>query len=107
MCVSSSASPFISIVMKLWMLELGVHSQVVDVVDTFTNKIQVFYMIHLFQALVSLAKNIFETTEVVRDVVKRIMMQAQELLDCERCTVYLVDTDADENMVYSFTFPYF
>ena len=27
------------------------------------------------------------------------MMQAQELLDCERCFVYLVDTEADENQV--------
>ena len=51
----------------------------------------------------SLAKNIFETTEVVRDVVKRIMMQAQELLDCERCIVYLVDTEVDESQVSPFS----
>eukprot|EP00794_Sanderia_malayensis_P005382 gene5382-6055_t len=47
------------------------------------------------QALLSLARNIFETTEVVADVVKRIMQQAQELLECERCTVYLTEQQAD------------
>lgn len=39
----------------------------------------------------SLAKNIFEDTECLETIVRRIMRQAQDLLQCERCTVYILN----------------
>ena len=46
--------------------------------------------------LLNLAKNIFEDTECLETVVRRIMTQAQELLECERCTVYIVDRSLED-----------
>lgn len=62
------------------------------------------------QALLSLAKNIFEDTECLETVVRRIMTQAQELLECERCTVYIIDRnveeeeDEEDNIIFSRVF---
>ena len=41
-----------------------------------------------------MARNIFEDTEQLDTVVRRIMTQAEEVLPCERCTVYILDREA-------------
>jgi len=60
------------------------------------------------QVLLNLAKNIFEDTEHLDTVVRRIMTQAQDLLQCERCTVYLlkqnVPKDDQETIQFSHVF---
>ena len=42
--------------------------------------------------LLNLAKGIFEEQANLDNLVKKIMKESQELLKCERCNVYLVDT---------------
>ena len=54
--------------------------------------------------LLNLARNIFEDTECLDTVVRRIMSQAQELLQCERCTVYILDTNINEEEEESVNF---
>ncbi|XP_065649582.1 cGMP-specific 3',5'-cyclic phosphodiesterase isoform X2 [Hydra vulgaris] len=43
------------------------------------------------QVLLNLAKGIFEDTEHLDVVVRRIMTQVQDMLKCERCTVYIIN----------------
>ena len=38
-----------------------------------------------------MARNIFEDTECLDTVVRRIMTHAQDLIACQRCTVYITD----------------
>lgn len=45
------------------------------------------------QTLLNLAKNIFEDTECLGTVVRRIMTQAVDIMHCERCTVYIINRD--------------
>lgn len=46
---------------------------------------------HSFQLLLNLAKSIFEEQTNLERLVSKIMKEAQELLKCERCLVYLRD----------------
>ena len=54
--------------------------------------------------LLNLARNIFEDTECLDTVVRRIMTHAQDLLHCQRCTVYIIDKtvtdDSDDVYIY-------
>ncbi|XP_074599710.1 cGMP-specific 3',5'-cyclic phosphodiesterase-like isoform X2 [Brevipalpus obovatus] len=45
------------------------------------------------QLLLSLARSIFEETSSLESLINKIMMKAQGLLQCEKCRVYLIDTD--------------
>lgn len=49
------------------------------------------------QILLNLAKNIFEDTECLETVVRRIMTQAIDLMCCERCTVYILNRDLSKD----------
>ena len=48
------------------------------------------------QLLLSLARSIFEETSSLDRLINKIMIKAQELLQCEKCRVYLVDTERQE-----------
>ncbi|KAK9879966.1 hypothetical protein WA026_008477 [Henosepilachna vigintioctopunctata] len=48
------------------------------------------------QILLNLARSIFEEQNNLECLVTKIMKQAQDLLNCERCTVYLMDLDLGE-----------
>ena len=41
--------------------------------------------------LLSLARGIFEEQQNLDKLVERIMLEAQDMLKCERCSVYLVE----------------
>ena len=41
--------------------------------------------------LLSLARGIFEEQSDLEKLVQKIMLEAQDLLKCEKCSVYLVD----------------
>ena len=43
------------------------------------------------QGLLGLARGIFEDTTSLSVMIKKIMLQAQELIPCEMCRVLLVD----------------
>lgn len=47
------------------------------------------------QVLLQLAKRIFEEQTSLDKVVHNIMSESQELLNCERCSVSLVDTSVE------------
>ena len=47
------------------------------------------------QVLLQLAKRIFEEQTSLDTVVHNIMSESQELLNCERCSVSLVDTSVE------------
>ena len=44
-----------------------------------------------FQVLLDLARTIFEEQSTLHNIVQKIMMITQTLLQCERCSVLLVD----------------
>ncbi|GIY06970.1 cGMP-specific 3',5'-cyclic phosphodiesterase [Caerostris darwini] len=48
------------------------------------------------QLLLSLAKSIFEETSSLDRLINKIMVKAEELLQCEKCRVYLVDTEQED-----------
>nr|XP_042906908.1 cGMP-specific 3',5'-cyclic phosphodiesterase [Parasteatoda tepidariorum] len=50
------------------------------------------------QLLLSLAKSIFEETSSLDRLINKIMVKAEELLQCEKCRVYLVDTEHDDQI---------
>ncbi|KFM65357.1 cGMP-specific 3',5'-cyclic phosphodiesterase, partial [Stegodyphus mimosarum] len=52
------------------------------------------------QLLLSLAKSIFEETSSLDRLINKIMVKAEELLQCEKCRVYLVDTEHDDQLIY-------
>jgi len=63
------------------------------------------------QVLLNLARNIFEDTECLDTVVRRIMTHAQDLILCQRCTVYIIDKtkseeseDGENRVVFSSVF---
>jgi len=61
------------------------------------------------QVLLNLARNIFEDTECLDTVVRRIMTHAQDLIACQRCTVYITDRiqsdeSEDNSIVFSSVF---
>ena len=47
-----------------------------------------------FQLLLSLAKSLFQEQMSLEGLVSTIIKQAKEMLNCERCTVYLLDLKA-------------
>lgn len=50
------------------------------------------------QILLNLARSIFEEQNNLECLVTKIMTEARELLNCERCSVYLVDLDCCESV---------
>jgi len=48
------------------------------------------------QVLLDLARMVFEEQSSIEQVVYRIMLHTQSLLDCERCQVLLIDSDKDD-----------
>ena len=48
------------------------------------------------QVLLDLARMVFEEQSSIEEVVYRIMLHTQSLLDCERCQVLLIDNVADD-----------
>ncbi|XP_055949647.1 cGMP-specific 3',5'-cyclic phosphodiesterase-like isoform X3 [Argiope bruennichi] len=48
------------------------------------------------QLLLSLAKSIFEETSSLDRLINKIMVKVEELLQCEKCRVYLVDTEQED-----------
>ncbi|KAG8200040.1 hypothetical protein JTE90_001898 [Oedothorax gibbosus] len=48
------------------------------------------------QLLLSLAKSIFEETSSLDRLINKIMVKAEELLQCEKCRVYLLDTEEED-----------
>lgn len=56
-----------------------------------------FIVCDLFsQILLNLARSIFEEQNNLECLVTKIMTEAQDLLKCERCAVYLLDLDCCE-----------
>lgn len=53
----------------------------------------------LFQVLLDLARTIFEEQSTLHNIVQKIMMITQTLLQCERCSVLLVDPTSKVSMV--------
>lgn len=49
----------------------------------------------IFQLLLNLARGVFEEQQNLEKLVQKIMLDAQELLQCERCSVYLIDDTMD------------
>lgn len=49
-----------------------------------------------FQILLNLARSIFEEQNNLECLVTKIMREAQDLLKCERCAVYLMDLNCCE-----------
>ncbi|XP_053406737.1 cGMP-specific 3',5'-cyclic phosphodiesterase-like isoform X2 [Mercenaria mercenaria] len=45
--------------------------------------------------LLNLARGVFEEQQNLENLVQKIMLDAQELLQCERCSVYLIDDTID------------
>ena len=45
------------------------------------------------QVLLQLARGLFEDTTSLEVVVRKIMVESQELVPCERCTVMLIDQE--------------
>ena len=56
--------------------------------------------IFLFKVLLDLARTIFEEQSTLHNIVQKIMMITQTLLQCERCSVLLVDPSSK---VHSFS----
>lgn len=57
-----------------------------------------FYKVAFFsylQILLQLAKGIFEEQSNLDTCVHNIMVEAQELLDVERCSVFLIDESSE------------
>ncbi|XP_054716630.1 cGMP-specific 3',5'-cyclic phosphodiesterase-like isoform X2 [Uloborus diversus] len=52
------------------------------------------------QLLLSLTKSIFEETICLDQLINKIMVTAEELLQCEKCRVYLVDTEHNDQLFY-------
>lgn len=52
------------------------------------------------QLLLSLAKSIFEETSSLDGLINKIMVKAEALLQCEKCRVYLVDTEHADESIY-------
>ena len=48
------------------------------------------------QILLNLARSIFEEQNNLQCLVTRIMTEARDLLKCERCAVFLLDTECCE-----------
>ena len=95
---SLSPSPLLTVVPTASLLRLCV--------DNFTLFQQInlralhSYLAHLvqiskicfnFQVLLDLARTIFEEQSTLHNIVQKIMMITQTLLQCERCSVLLVD----------------
>lgn len=45
--------------------------------------------------LLSLARGVFEEQTNLENLIKKIMLDAKDLLKCERCSVYLIDDTMD------------
>lgn len=50
------------------------------------------------QILLALARSIFEEQSNLECLVTKIMTEARELLKCERCAVFILDTDHCESV---------
>ena len=64
----------------------------------FTEKLVTEYCsIHcsIFAAAVDIGHNIFEESTSLDGLVQKIMLDAQDVLQCDRCCVFLVDEDTD------------
>ena len=59
-----------------------------------------FDLFFLFKVLLDLARTIFEEQSTLHNIVQKIMMITQTLLQCERCSVLLVDPSSK---VHSFS----
>ena len=55
------------------------------------NLVQISKICFNFQVLLDLARTIFEEQSTLHNIVQKIMMITQTLLQCERCSVLLVD----------------
>lgn len=53
------------------------------------------------QILLALARSIFEEQSNLECLVTKIMTEARELLKCERCAVFILDTDHCESVSFS------
>lgn len=51
------------------------------------------------QILLALARSIFEEQSNLECLVTKIMTEARELLKCERCAVFISDTDHCESVI--------
>ena len=51
------------------------------------------------QVLLQLARGLFEDTTSLEVVMRKIMVESQELVPCERCTVMLIDQENKEVMI--------
>lgn len=47
------------------------------------------------QLLLNLARGVFEEQQNLEKLVQKIMLDAQDLLQCERCSVFLIDDPLD------------
>ncbi|KAJ8317387.1 hypothetical protein KUTeg_005291 [Tegillarca granosa] len=56
------------------------------------------------QMLLNLARGIFEEQNSLQKLVQKIMLDAQELLKCERCCVYLLDDAMEGEVIFSTAF---
>ena len=55
----------------------------------------VLFTVQFLQLLLTLAHNIFEESTSLDGLVQKIMLDAQDVLQCDRCCVFLVDEDTD------------
>ena len=78
----------------------AVHRQLHSFFQQINLRTQHSYLAHLvqiskicfnFQVLLDLARTIFEEQSTLHNIVQKIMMITQTLLQCERCSVLLVD----------------
>lgn len=56
------------------------------------------------QVLLNLARGVFEEQTNLDKLIKKIMLDAQGLLKCERCSVYLIDDTLEGDVVFSKVF---
>jgi cGMP-specific 3',5'-cyclic phosphodiesterase len=52
--------------------------------------------VRVWQILLNLARSIFEEQNNLECLVTKIMTEARDLLKCERCAVFLLDTECCE-----------
>lgn len=57
----------------------------------------------IIQILLNLARSIFEEQNNLECLVTKIMTEARDLLKCERCAVFLVDSNCGEQVKVSST----
>jgi hypothetical protein len=56
--------------------------------------------VRVVQILLNLARSIFEEQNNLECLVTKIMTEARDLLKCERCAVFLLDTECCEAVSY-------